>query len=306
MAVDSSPTQIACLELRVAAFRLLSHSELLELLGAAPSDRRIALYARIRHLLSPLSRSIWDRRPDWITTGAGACGKFERYLHLYRALVLPLIHGPRTIDALSHPLSRDERALFYDRVWDNRRWRTLFRLFFSRAVMGRIGRDSRFFTYVDGRVADRLLDRTRHAVVDLDPLSNPYLQWITLGRYVTALPHALREENHETIRGHLDRLEWRLSSMEAVLDEVGPGTIDKINLSDILEYLSEPEADHLLAGAARAGRAGGRIAYWNLFVPRSRPKRLAPRLRPLPELSASLSQQAKTFFYSRFVLEEIT
>src|SRR3954465_10372273 len=40
VAVDLSPAQLACLELRVAAYRALGHAELLELLGSAPGGRR--------------------------------------------------------------------------------------------------------------------------------------------------------------------------------------------------------------------------------------------------------------------------
>src|SRR5206468_10860889 len=40
LALDLSPAQLACLELRIAAFRELSHPELLELIGSTPSMRR--------------------------------------------------------------------------------------------------------------------------------------------------------------------------------------------------------------------------------------------------------------------------
>src|SRR5436189_3704298 len=40
VALDLSPAQLACLELRVSAYRDLSHQELLELIGSRPSERR--------------------------------------------------------------------------------------------------------------------------------------------------------------------------------------------------------------------------------------------------------------------------
>jgi S-adenosylmethionine-diacylglycerol 3-amino-3-carboxypropyl transferase len=52
-AVDLNPAQIACLELRVAAYRALSHPELLELIGSRPSTRRDALFQRCRSQLTP-------------------------------------------------------------------------------------------------------------------------------------------------------------------------------------------------------------------------------------------------------------
>ena len=53
IAIDVSAQQIACLQLRVAAYRELTHGELLELVGSRPSTRRAALYARCRPALPP-------------------------------------------------------------------------------------------------------------------------------------------------------------------------------------------------------------------------------------------------------------
>ena len=53
------------------------------------------------------------------------------------------------------------------------------------------------------------------------------------------------------------------------------------------------------------GRSGGRLAYWNMLVPRSRPGELANVLKPLSQLSERLHKMDKAFFYSAFVVEEI-
>src|SRR5438132_14156313 len=50
IALDLSPAQLACLALRVAAYRELSHPELLELVGSRESRRRERLYRRCRPL----------------------------------------------------------------------------------------------------------------------------------------------------------------------------------------------------------------------------------------------------------------
>src|SRR5204862_1212333 len=59
IALDLSPAQLACLELRIAAYRELSHPELLELIGSTPSMRRPDLYRRCRPLLSTATRVFW-------------------------------------------------------------------------------------------------------------------------------------------------------------------------------------------------------------------------------------------------------
>lgn len=305
LAVDLSPAQLACLELRIAAYRELSHAELLELMGSAPSRRRSALYRRCRSALTPAARAFWDGRSSDIARGIGGAGKFEHYFALFRNRVLPLVHNRERVEGLLRGGPHERRCAYYEQHWDSWRWRLLFRLFFSRYVMGRLGRDPSFFTYVEGGIGDLLIERTRHAVTELDPAANPYLQWILTGRHQTALPFALRRENFDIIRTHLDRLELYRGSVEELLETSDRGSIDRYNLSDVFEYLSPDNTSRLLERAAECGRRGGRLAYWNTFVLRGRPEALAGRLRSLVELSERLHRQDKAFFYRRFVVEEI-
>jgi S-adenosylmethionine-diacylglycerol 3-amino-3-carboxypropyl transferase len=305
IALDLNPAQLACLELRVAAYRQLSHPELLELLGSRASRRRDELYRRCRPLLSSPCRAFWDAQPAEVAAGIGGTGKFERYFALFRQRIMPLVHSRATIERLLTGGDAAERERFYRQEWDTWRWRLLFRVFFSRFVMGRLGRDPSFFRYVQGSVAERILARTRHALTVLDPAANPYLQWILTGQHTTALPYALRPENFETIRANLDRLEWRCQPLEAFLDQAGEAAIDRYNLSDIFEYMSEANHHSLLERLIRAGRTGGRLAYWNMLAPRRRPSYMAHRLCSLDEEAGRLFRQDKAFFYSAFVLEEI-
>jgi len=305
IALDLSPAQLACLELRVAAYRELSHAELLILMGSQPGGDRPSLYHRCRRQLSETSRAFWDSHPADIEQGIGHAGKFERYFSLFRRYVLPLVHHRQQVARLLQGGTLAERQAFYQQVWDTWQWRSLFRIFFSRPVMGRAGRDPSFFKYVEGNVAERILERTCYALTQLNPIENPYLQWILTGQHTTALPYALRPENFDAIRNHLDRLEWHCCSVEDFLDQAGDRAIDRFNLSDMFEYLSPTNYHTLLHRLVLAGRPGGRLAYWNMLAPRSRPESMAAQLMPLMELGRSLHLQDKAFFYSAFVVEEI-
>lgn len=303
-AIDFNPAQIACLELRVAAYAELSRGETLELLGFRDSARRLGLYARCRIRLSPMARRFWDGLPAQIEKGVGSAGRFERYLAMFRTCVLPLAHSRERIARLLQGGSRAERESFYAHEWDTWRWRFLFRGFFSRFMMARLGRHPELFRYVDGDVAGRILARTSHALTVLDPAENPYLQWILTGRCESALPFALRAENFEVIRANLDRLEWQCSSLEQYLDRAEPHSIDRCNLSDVFEYMSEEQFAHTLEQLGRSLRQGARIAYWNLLVPRRRPERMAQTLRPIDALASRLHTLDKGFFYNDFIVEE--
>jgi len=305
IAVDLNPAQIACLELRVAAYRQLQHQELLELVGSVPSPQRPALYQRCRPQLSPAARTSWDGHPQEIVRGIGGAGKFERYFQTFRTRILPLIHSRQRVNELLGGGDRQRRETFYERSWNTWRWRLLFHFFFSRFMMGKLGRDPAFFRYVEGCVADRILTRTRHALTALDPAANPYLQWILTGRHTTALPFALRPENFGKIRENLDRLEWSLGSIEQYLDSHPGLHVDGFNLSDIFEYMSPANYQSLLERLIQSSRPGARLAYWNMLAPRRRPEILAGKLRPLEDIATALFQEDKAWFYSRFVLEEV-
>jgi len=304
-ALDLSGAQLACLALRVAAFRTLDHAGLLELVGSRPSARRRELYATCRPALAAADRGFWDAHRAEIDAGVGAAGKFERYFTLFRNRVLPLVHGRRRVLRLLEPRAREAREAFYEREWNTWRWRLLFRVFFSRFVMGRLGRDASFFRYVEGSVADRILARTRYALTALDPGANPYLEWILTGRHGAALPLALRPEHFETIRARVDRVTWHAEPVEGFIDRLGPRSVDGFNLSDIFEYMSEANYERLLERLVAAARPGARLAYWNMLAPRRRPESLATRLVPRRDVSEPLFAADKAFFYSDFVVEEV-
>jgi S-adenosylmethionine-diacylglycerol 3-amino-3-carboxypropyl transferase len=303
LAIDLSPAQLACLELRVAAYRALDHPDLLALIGSRPCDRRLRLYDACRSHLSLASRAFWDDRRTLLERGLGSAGKFERYFATFRTRVLPLVHSRSRVRALFEPRSQHERLIFFDDQWNNLRWTLLFRVFFSRRVMGALGRDPAFFRYVKGSVADRILARARYAMTGLAPAENPYLHWIMLGSHGDALPFALREENFELIRRCLDALEWRCCALEQVLD--GAEKFDCFNLSDIFEYVSPQAHEELLRLIVASSRPSARLAYWNMLAPRSRPRSMSPLLDPLDDLSESLFRKDKAFFYSAFVVEQV-
>jgi S-adenosylmethionine-diacylglycerol 3-amino-3-carboxypropyl transferase len=306
IALDLSPAQLACLELRVAAYRELGYEEMLRLMGSSPGGDRASLYKRCRSLLSSETRRFWDGRGQDIEGGIGGAGRFENYFRLFRTRVLPLVHGRGRIEELFEPKSREARERFYTNVWDNRRWRWMLQTFVSRPVLGRLGRDSSFFRYANGNLSVHISERARHAFTVLDPAENPYLQWILLGTHSSSVPCALRRESFQRIRRNIDRLEWRLQSVEDFVRSSDRQRIDRFNLSDIFEYMSPDDYRAALDGIVEAAAPGARLVYWNMLVPRTRPDDLADRITPLSSLAQELHARDKAFFYSAVVVEEVT
>ncbi|NUO62333.1 MAG: DUF3419 family protein [Gemmatimonadaceae bacterium] len=304
IAVDLNPAQLAAVRLRVAAYRELSHAELLELMGSRPSARRYRLYERCRPLLDRGAREFWDARRDAIEAGIGGAGKFERYFAIFREWVLPLVHGRGTVGALLEPRDRDGRERFFAERWNSHRWRLLFRVFFSETVLGRLGRDPSFFRYAEQSVADHLMGRVRHALVELEPWENPYLHWILRGTHGEALPHALRAASFEAVRANIDRLELHGVSIEELISSGDLDGVDRVNFSNIFEYMSSDAHRELLERVLDVARPGARMAYWNMIVPRRGSDVCPDGVRPLTDRARCLFARDKAFFYSAFHVDE--
>ena len=305
VAVDLSPAQLACVELRRAAFARLAHDELLRFLGVTSDPGRAATWATLRGDLPADSAAFWDAHPEWIERGIVHVGKFEHYFELFRTRVIPLVHGRGRVEELLREKPRSDRERFYEERWNNRRWRWLFALFFSRFAMGRLGRDPEFFRYVEGSVAERILTRTRHALTALPTHANPYLRYILTGNFAGALPRYLRPEKHAAIRANLGKLTLERGSVEEVAARHARPGFDGFNLSDVFEYLDPDTCRRIYSELVASARPGARFAYWNMLVPRRVPAELEPRVRSLEELSRTLLEQDLAFFYSAFVVEEV-
>jgi S-adenosylmethionine-diacylglycerol 3-amino-3-carboxypropyl transferase len=308
VAVDLSAAQLSLVELKRAALRRLGDDALLAFLGVRPAaaEERQRLFHRLEKDLSDRARTFWWERPSAIGEGVIHHGKFESYFRLFRTRVLPLVHGRKTVQRLLEPRDAAARRTFYDETWDTWRWRLLFRVFFSRFTMGRLGRDPEFFRYVEGSVAENILGRTKYALTELPVHSNPYIDYILTGNYTHTLPHWLRPEVVPKIRESLGRLSLLEGSAEQIAAAVAERAgFDGFNLSDIFEYMDAATSEAVYGRLLATARPGARFAYWNMLAPR----RLAPafpgRVLSLDDEAKELFARDLAFFYSAFVIDEV-
>jgi len=304
-AVDLSFAQIACCELRRVMYSSLTHKEHLIFGGVVRGDMdRISVFRKLS--LPPDVREYWEEHIADIEKGFMTQGKFERYFRLFRKKVLPFVHSRRKVEALIASKSADERNAFYNKVWNNRRWKMMFNIFFSRFVMGRLGRDKEFFKYVEGSVADRILARAKHAITELDASQNPYLHFILNGAYNSVLPYALREENYDKIRSNIDKIEFRRASIEEFVSGFD-GELNAFNLSDIFEYMTQEGMDALYESMLQKAASGARFAYWNMLAPRQCSDVLCKKygVETNEEQNNHFLSKDKAFFYSKFYLDYV-
>ncbi len=304
VAVDLSAAQLACVELKAAAIRALGRDDLLAFLGVHPSEDREEVYASVRTRLSQGASRFWDQRSSEIKAGILHSGKFERYFRTFRTKLLPLLHGRKTVRRLMEPKSAEERQWFYDRVWNTWRWRLLFRVFFGRFVMGRLGRDPEFFRYVEGPVGPRILNRVEYALTVLPTNDNPYLEYVLNGNYAEALPDYLDPEVLPRVRDGLDRLTLVEGPAEEIATARGGSGFDGFNLSDIFEYLPMEACARIYGSLLRAARPGARLVYWNMLVPRRLALLFPDEAREASGAASELFARDRAFFYQDLVVDE--
>ena len=323
VALDISFPQIALAKLKKEVFNSLSYEEMLEFMGVIKSDKRVEIYDRIRENLDKEVKEYWDFNKEAIEKGIIHTGKFEKFFKIFREKILPFVHSKKRVEKLLEKKSMQERMEYYDNHWNNFRWKLMFKLFFSKYIIGKLGRDKEFFRYAEKNISEEMKERSRYALCELNPYENPYINYILTGNYrKDCLPYFLRKENFDKIRKNLHKVEISQSSVEEYLDQID-FKIDKFNLSDIFEYMSAENYSKLMEKIYDNAEDNALLAYWNLIVERNSEKLdykktdseitvtgkeinvKEKKYERMKELDKKLHEKDMTFFYTDFVVEKV-
>ena len=309
LAVDVHAAQTALAELKIGAIGAIEDANAVRaFLGASPDSRRVATYEIIRSTLPVQASRHWDAHVAAIAGGVIHTGRFERYLARFRRSILRLVPGRTAVRELLGSPSLDAQRRVYRERWDTRSWRLLFRLFFSRRILERFGRDPAFFAQCEIRdLGSHYLARARHALTELPAQRNPYLTYMLTGSvgFGPAAPDYLRPEVQAVVRARLPRVAVSTATLDEVLRDLPSRSVDAFYLSDIFELATPVQHDETLAELARVGRRGARICYWNNLAARRRSDALADRITSHADEAAALYAQDRAFIYSAFVVESV-
>lgn len=302
LAVDSNPSQIACIELRKVIFENLSYKEVLEFLGINNGLDRVYFYKRIRSLLSLETREFWNRHKGFISRGIIHAGKVEKYFRLFGKVILPLIINRKGCDELLEEKDESERIVFYTKELNSWRWRLFFRIFFNRKTLENLDLGRK---HVEGNVAEEVMERVKYAITILPTHNNPYLEYIFINNFNNSLPFYLRKENFEKIRKNLDKLMLFKGTLNEALESHEQLKFDGFNLSDIFEYMDYGQYVAGIEQILDSSKKGTRLIYWNNLLTRETPEFLQNRLKSLDEIARNLFLQNRAFFYSSLIIEEV-
>ena len=304
-AVDLSIPQIACCELKKYAIKYLNYETFLKLLGFKTCENRLEIYKSIEENLSLQSRYYFEQNPEIIKNGIIHQGKFEHYFQIFANKIMPLVHNQKNLTELFLPKSIQAQKMFYDKTWNNWRFKALFKLFFNKFVMGRLGRDKEFFKYVDvSMISKNIKERADRALRDVSTWNNPYLNYILLNNFDYSLPHYAKEENFSIIKQNIDALKIETGRINDIAKNSGI-KFDCFNLSDIFEYMDEDLFKNISSELLSCANMGAKFCYWNMMVDRQISKIMPKYFEYKKDLSEELYLKDRAFFYKAFIVDEV-
>lgn len=303
VAIDVNPTQLFLIELKKVCIANFEQEDALQFLGFQESEKRVKNFLLIKNQLSSEARAYWETNLIMIAQGLIHQGKFEKYFQLFSNKMLPWIHSQNKIKRLLEPKSRIQQAEFYDQKWNTWRWKLLFRIFFSKYVMGKYGRDPEFLKQVNGSVSNFIFDKAAAHLKSEQAQDNFMLRYTLTGNFGNQLPHYLLKPHYNHIRKNIGALTWRQGFVQNSMQEFGP--FHSMNLSDIFEYMDPSYFLEIATQLIQGTRKDGKLAYWNLMVPRKISDILPDQVEYCEPLSNTLTHSDKGFFYERFIIDKV-
>jgi S-adenosylmethionine-diacylglycerol 3-amino-3-carboxypropyl transferase len=298
---DVSQVQLYLIELKIVAIKYLTREDNLKFLGYHTCVSRQSVYNSLRKRLSPSCEQYWNHHLPQINKGVIYSGKFEKYLSFFAKKILPFAHNKTTIHKLFSTKDDVAQKTFFNTKWNNYTWRIIISLFFNKYTLGKYGRDPKFLSHVEVNVVDYIKDKINQHFKSTLCQNNPMLNFCLLGHFGNYEPFYLRKENFDIIKNNLSSINLELGLAENVIQKYN--NLDKMNLSNIFEYMDDENFKTTSAALIHKLSKDGKMAYWNLMVPRQISSIDPTSIKNLPEYTAYATKHDRGFFYNNFFID---
>ncbi len=303
IAVDINKIQLYLIELKKICIKRLVHEEALNFLGFKPSSNRTNVFNKLKNELSNEAKKYWEANINCIESGIIYAGKFERYFILFSHKILPCIHSNKTVQELFKIKPEKEQEVFYNKKWNTWRWKTLFKIFFSRYIMGKFGRDPAFLKEVEISVGDNIYNKAGRHLQSAEAQHNFILHFNLTRNFGNLYPHYMRKENYDIIQSNINNLQLHEGYAEDAITSFGK--FNYMNLSNIFEYMNEHVFETTSHALINGMTKEGKLAYWNLMVRRRISAILPGKVNYEEDVSIKLTEKDKGFFYNQFIIDSL-
>lgn len=307
-AVDINQAQTCVINFKIAAIKNLDHHEFISLLGLIKCDNRLELFSRIQHDLSEESKLFWNQNSKLVKKGILFNGKFEKFVKL-AGKMLNLLQGSKKVKQLLSLQTLSEQRGFYNKRWNNKRWKLIFTLMFNKKRLAKKGLVAEYFHFDDGAqtFSESFYNRASKVLSDITIKSNYFLAAYFTGKYnnENEIPLYLKPDNYEKIKRNVNRIEVITADTKYWLEKMPPYSIDGFCLSNICELMSEEDTRKLFTEVVRTAKPGAKVCFRNLMIPREVPEELQNIISKNKCLSETLLATDRSFVYSKVAAYDV-
>lgn len=265
VAVDLNPAQNHLVELKAAAVSRFTRTEAIAFLGGSPGSAagRRRGYALLRSDLSAEARSYWDARSRAIERGVLTSGVTERFIDTVVTAMRMAIHPPSRIRRLLDCQNLDAQRTLYQREWNSRRWRLMFKVLLNRAVFRRTY-DPAFFAHIENRsFPDHFHRIFAHGLTDIAVRNNYFLHHMLTGSYPQDVAGGMPVYLAAGATDRMAGLRLVDGGYVDYLRTCADASIDGFALSNICEWLEPTQVDELMGEIVRTAAPDARLVFRN-------------------------------------------
>jgi S-adenosylmethionine-diacylglycerol 3-amino-3-carboxypropyl transferase len=300
--VDINPAQTYLMDLKKTVIRMLDQDQAWKFLGLTPYRKRLELYERLRSELPPDAKSFFDARLNLVSKGILMNGRYERFVKI-AGRIIRMIQGQSTTNQLFELSSLEQQQEFYKTIWNNRRWRWIFKAMFNKKRLAKKGLNADYFHFDDGTssFSESFQKRAEHALTELPVQSNYFLSLYFFGKYKDNehLPDYLKPQHFPAIKKNIHRIEAVTADSKFWLEKQPGDFFDAMTLSNICELMDEKDTYKLFSEVIRTAKPGARIVFRNLMIPREVPESLQHIIVKDKALSKQLQFEDRSFVYGK-------
>lgn len=302
VAVDASENQLRLCRIKQQAAIHLPVGRAAGFLGytAMPGNRREEIFeAEISRRLIIEDRDFWKGNIGAIRRGVINEGKFERFI---RKASLParMVIGKKNFYRLFECSSTPEQEDVFDRYFAGILLKTVFKTVFHPRVYKNRGIDAAGMQHrSEGNIGDFFFNRFRNFCCSTPARDNFLLQYVFFRQslFPSALPEYLKDEHHDAFLRHQHGVSFVPATMESYLPAVPHGQFNKIQLSNISDWISRETMAGLFGHIQEKTEPGTRVVMRYIYLEHPIPQQ-TPFLQPDRKLGDKLIQTDRFPFSS--------
>ena len=315
LAVDYDPNQQYLLELKIKAIKNLNYREFLAILGVTPSDEREEIYSYIRDSLEHNTRIFWDNKIELIKKGILYNGEIERYAKIF-GKYLCFLKGEKVIKQFFKcETIKEQSDYFYKNIHSmpyilflileyNKyifQIRLSHRLFSEFLVKRKKPSDEDFIFIKKNSYSTDYLKKIEYVFTNMPIKNNYFASLVLLGYYIDeeCYPSYLKSKYFSLLKKRVNRIKIKNCSLKKALISSPNKSIDKFNLSNVLDWVNIKEFRKHLEIMSKTGRPGSSFCYFSTRFDRGLPKDIKYILQK-NEKAEELLKKSRTWGYEKF------